>query len=122
MVHELVAAWAAKRQPDLTQVMFIMSGDLVEFIPQRAHAIYTMHELKVATPLIVHASIIDYCVANRFVDVPGDVERHLRIVQSLRPGILIHHPQDRAWLTEHSTDAIKENRLAIGEVVKNMPD
>jgi hypothetical protein len=102
--------------------MLIMTGGLVEFIPQRAHAIYTMHELKVATPLIVHASIIDDCVANRFVDMPGDVERHLRIVQSLRPGILIHHPYDWTWLTEHSTDAIKENRLAVREVVKDMTD
>jgi len=53
--------------------MFIMSGDLVEFIPQRAHAIYTMHELKVATPLIVNTSIVDDCVANRFVYLPGEV-------------------------------------------------
>ena len=102
--------------------MFIMSGGLVEFIPQRAHAVYTMHELQVATPLIVRASIIDDGVASRFVDVPGDVERHLRIVESLRPGILVHHPYDRTWLTEHATDAIEEHRLAIGEVVKDMPD
>ncbi|HXM37991.1 MAG TPA: hypothetical protein VN908_04940 [Gemmatimonadales bacterium] len=88
----LLGGGAAKRQPDLTQVMFIMSGGGVEFIPQRAHAIYTMHELKVATPLIVHAGIIDDCAANRFVDMPGDIERHLRIIESLRPGILIHHP------------------------------
>ena len=102
--------------------MFIMSGGLVEFIPQRAHAVYTMDELKVATPLIVHASIIDDCVANRFVYMPGDVERHLRIVQPLRPGILIHHPYDRTRLTEHSTDAIEENGLAVGEVVQDITD
>src|SRR6266545_4597548 len=39
----------AKCRPDLSQVMFIVSGDLVEFIPQRSHAVYTMHELQVAT-------------------------------------------------------------------------
>ena len=99
-----------------------MSGGLVEFIPQRAHAIHTVHELQVATPFIVHASIIDDCVTNRFVDMPGDVERHVRIVESLRPGILVHHPYDRTWLTKHATDAIKEHRLAIGEVVKDMTD
>ena len=102
--------------------MFIMGGDLVKFIPQRAHAVYTMHELKVATPRIVLASIVDDGVANRFVYVPGDVERHSRIVESLRPGILIHHPYDRTRLTEHSTDAIEENGLAVGEVVKDITD
>jgi len=56
--------------------MFIVSRDLVEFIPQRAHAVYTMHELKAATPLIVHTGIVDDCVANRFVYLPGEVERH----------------------------------------------
>ena len=65
--------WTAKRQPDLTQVMLIMSGGLVEFIPQRAHAVYTMHELKVATALIVHTSIVDDRIANRFVYLPGEV-------------------------------------------------
>ena len=42
-----------KRQPDLTQVMFIMGGGLVEFILQCAHAVHTMHELEVATPRIM---------------------------------------------------------------------
>jgi hypothetical protein len=81
-----------------------------------------MHELKVATPLIMHASIINDCVANRFVDTPGDVERHLRIVESFSPSILIHHPYDRTRLAEHSTDAIEENGLAIGEVVEDIAD
>ena len=102
--------------------MLIMSGCFVEFIPQRAHAVYTVHELKVATPLIVRGSVKDDCVANGFIYMPGDVERHLRIVQSLRPGILIHHPYDRTRLTEHSTDAIEENGLAVGEVVKDITD
>src|SRR6266480_3073339 len=62
-----------ERQPDLTQVMFVMSGDLIKFIPQRAHAVYAMHELKMAAALIVRASIIDDCVANRFVYAPGDI-------------------------------------------------
>jgi len=95
---------------------------MVEFIPQRVHAIDTMDELKVATAFIVHASIIDDCVANRFVYLPGDVERHSRIVESLRPGILIHHPYDRTRLTEHATDAIERNGLVIREVVQDMTD
>ena len=99
-----------------------MSGDVVEFISQRAHAVYTMHELQMAAPLIVHPGIIDDCVANRFVYLPGDVERHLRIVESLRPRILIHHPYDRTRFTEHSTDAIEKNGLAIREVVKDITD
>jgi len=53
--------------------MLVMSGDLIEFIPQRAHAVYAMHELKMAAALIVHASIIDDCVANRFIYAPGDI-------------------------------------------------
>jgi hypothetical protein len=57
--------------------MLIMGGDLVKFIPQLAHAVYTMDELQVATPLIVLACIIDDGVANRFVHMPGDVQRHL---------------------------------------------
>ena len=65
--------WTPKREPDLTQVMFVMSGDLIEFIPQRAHAVYAMHELEMAAALIVHASIIDDCVANRFIYAPGDI-------------------------------------------------
>src|SRR6266576_5316494 len=62
-----------QRQPDLTQVMFVMSGDLIKFIPQRAHAVNAMHELKMAAALIVRASIIDDCVANGFVDASGDI-------------------------------------------------
>jgi hypothetical protein len=76
-----------------------------------------MHELEVAAPLIVHASIIDDRVADRFVDVPGEVQWDARIVESLGPRILIHHPYHRTRLTQHSTDAIEENGLAIGEVV-----
>src|SRR5207302_7878583 len=102
--------------------MFVMSGDLIEFIPQRAHAVYAMHELKVAAALIVHASIIDDCVANRFIYAPGDIERHARIVETPSPCILIHHPQHRTPLTKHSTDAIKEDGLAIGEVVQDIAD
>jgi hypothetical protein len=103
-------------------MMLIMSGGLVEFIPQRAYAVDTVHELEVAAPLIVHTGIVDDCVANRFEYLPGDVERHPRIVEPLRPRILIHHPNDRTRLTEHSTDAIEENGLAIREVVKDITD
>ena len=103
-------------------MMLIMSGGLVEFIPQRAHAVHTMHELEVAAPLIVHTGIVDDGVANRFVYLPRQVERYPRIVESLRPRILIHYPNDRTRLTEHSTDAIEENRLAIREVVKDITD
>src|SRR6266849_7103860 len=112
-----LTGWATKRQPDLTQMMFIMSGDLVEFVPQRAHPVYTMHELQVAAPIIVHAGIIDDCVANRLVYLPGDIERHPRIVESLRPRILVHHPYDRTRLAEHATYAIEEDGLAVGAVV-----
>jgi hypothetical protein len=35
-----------------------------------------MHELKMATPLIVDTRIVDIGVANRFVHLPGEVERH----------------------------------------------
>lgn len=83
---------AAKRHPDLTQVMFIMSGDLVELVPQGAHAVYTMHPLQMTTPVIMHSGIVDDRVANRFVYLPCDIERHLRIVAAPRPRILIHHP------------------------------
>src|SRR5947199_3976761 len=102
--------------------MVVMSGDLIEFIPQRAHAVYAMHELEMAAALIVHASIIDDCVANRFIYAPGDIERHARIVETPSPCILIHHPQHRTRLTKHSTDAIKEDGLAIGEVVQDIAD
>src|SRR5436190_19332947 len=88
----VLRAWTPKGQPDLTQVMFVMSGDLLEFIPQRAHAVDTMHPLKVAAPLIVHTRIVDDGVAHRRIDLPGEVQRHARIVESLRPRILIHHP------------------------------
>ncbi len=57
--RRLLGSWTPQRQADLTQVMFVMSGDLIEFIPQRAQAVCAMHELKVAAALIVHARIID---------------------------------------------------------------
>ena len=69
----MLGGWTPKRQPDLTQVMFVMSGDLIELIPQRAHAVYAMHKHKMAAALIVLASIIDDCVANRFIYAPGDI-------------------------------------------------
>ncbi len=103
-------------------MMFVMRGDLVEFLPQRAYAVYAMHELEMAAPLIVHTSIIDDCVANRFIDAPGDVQRHARIVETPGPCILIHHPYHRTGLTEHSTDAIEEDALAVGEVVQDIGD
>ena len=103
-------------------MMLIMSGGLIEFIPQRAHAVHTMHELEVAVPLIVHTRIVDDCVVNRFVYPSGEVERHLCIVESLRPRILIHYPNDRTRLTEHPTDAIEKHGLAIRKVVKDITD
>jgi len=102
--------------------MFVMSGDLIEFIPQRAYAVYAMHELEMAAALILQAGIIDDCVANRFIYALGDIERHVRIVETPSPCILIHHPQHRTRLTKHSTDAIKEDGLAIGEMVQDIAD
>jgi len=118
--RRVLGGWAAKRQPDLTQMMFIVSGDLVEFIPQRAHAVYTMHPLEVTTTLVVHPRVIDDSVANRFEDLAGEIERHLRVIESLRPRILIHHPEDRTNLAQHAADAVEEDGLAIGEVVQDI--
>src|SRR5882757_808346 len=111
-----------KRQPDLAQVMFVVHGDLLEFLPQRAHAVYAMHELEMAAALIVHARIVDDGVANRFIYLPGEIERHARIVETPSPGILIHHPEHRTRLTEHATDAIREDALAVGQVVQDEAD
>jgi len=71
--------------------MLIVRRRLVELIPQRAHAVDTMDKLQVATALIVHAGIIDDGVAHGFVDPPGDVKRHPRVVEPLGPRILVHH-------------------------------
>jgi hypothetical protein len=57
--------------------MFVVSGDLIEFVPQGTHAVYAVHELQVATPLIVLAGIVNDCVANGLVHTPGDLERDL---------------------------------------------
>jgi hypothetical protein len=102
--------------------MFVMSGDRIEFLPQRAHAVYAMHELKMAAALIVHARIIDDGVAHRFIYAPGDIQRYARIVETPSPCILVHHPEHRTWLTEPSTDAIKVDGLVIGEVVQDIAD
>jgi len=114
--------WTPERQPDLSQVMFVVNGDFIEFLPQRAHAVHAMHELEMAAALIVHADIIDDGVAHRFVDAPGDIQRHPRIVEPASPCILIHHPEHRTRLTEHSMDAIEKDGLAIGEVVQDIGD
>jgi hypothetical protein len=103
-------------------MMFVMSGDLIEFLPQRAHAVHTMHPLKMAAALIVHAGIIDDGVAHRFIYTPGDIQRHARIIEAASPCILIHYPKHRTRLTEHSTDAVKKDGLAIGEVVQDIGD
>src|SRR5262245_59274907 len=76
---------ALQRQPDLLQVMLIVRGHLVEFILQRPHARHAMHELEVAFALVVLASVVDDRFADRFVDPPRDVERHLRVVEPLLP-------------------------------------
>jgi hypothetical protein len=81
-----------------------------------------MDELQMATPLIVHPGIVDDGVANRLVYLSGEIERHLRIVKPLRPCILVHHPYDRTGLAQHSTDAIEEDGLAVGEVVEDIAD
>ena len=114
--------WTRKGRPDLTQMMLVMHGDLVEFLPQRAHAIDVMHELQVAAAVVVLAGIIDDSVANRFVHTAGDIQRHARVVEAPRPGILIHHPYQRTRLAEHPTDAIEEDGLAIGEVMQDVGD
>jgi len=103
-------------------MMFVMSGHLIEFLPQRAHTVYAMHELKMAVALIVQARIIDDGFPHRFIYAPRDIQRHARIVETPSPCILIHHPEHRTRLTEHSTDAIKEDGLAIGEVVQDIAD
>ena len=118
----MLGGWAAKRQPDLTQVMLIMSGDVVEFISQCAHAVYAVHKLKVATPLILPARIVDDRVAHGFVHTTGEVQGQPRIVESLRPRVLIHHPYHRTRLTERSTDAIEGDGLVIGEVMQDIRD
>jgi hypothetical protein len=103
-------------------MMLVMSGGLVEFVFQRAHAVHAVDELEVPTPLIVQPGIMNDGVTNRLVYVPGDVQRHARVVEPLGPGILIHDPQDRARLTEHSADPVEDDRLAIGEVVQDVLD
>ena len=115
----MLGGWSAKRQPDLTEMILVVCGDLVEFIPKRAHAIYTVHPLQMAISLVVHAGKIDDRVADRFVDPPGNVQGHQRIVERLRPGILVHHRKDRSRLAEYSMNAIEEYRLGVGEVVEN---
>src|SRR5213082_449956 len=90
--HRLVRRLDGPAPTYLTQVMLIMSSDVIEFIPQRAHAVYTVHKLEVAARLILHARIIDDCVANGLVHAPGDIQRHARIVESLSPRVLIHYP------------------------------
>ena len=117
----MVMPRVAKGQPDLPEVMFVVRSDLVEFIPQRANAIDTMHPLQMATTLIVHARMIDDRVANRSVHLPGDIERHPSIVESLCPRILIHHPKERTRLAEHSLDAIERGGLTVGEVMQEIP-
>src|SRR5215207_1574726 len=102
--------------------MLIMRGDLVEFILQRPHPRDTMHEFEVAFALVVHAGVVDDRVASRFVDLSRDVERHLRIVEPLGPGILIKDPKDLTRFAQDSANALEENRLAIGEVVENKSD
>lgn len=79
-----------KRQSDLTQVILIVRGDFIEFIAQGAHAIDTMHPLQLAIPLVMHAGMIDDRVAHRLVDLPRDRKWRARVVESRRPGILVH--------------------------------
>jgi hypothetical protein len=95
---------------------------MVEFIAQRAHAVYAVYKLKVAAPLILHARIIDDGVAHGLVHTPGEVQRQPCVVESLRPRILIHHPNDRTRLTERPTDAIEGDGLVIREVMQDIRD
>jgi len=81
-----------------------------------------MHELEVTFVLVVQAGVVDDCVADRFVYPPRDVERHLRVVESLGPSILIKDPKDLTRLAEDSANAIEENGLAISEVVEDKSD
>lgn len=111
-----------KRQPNLAQVMLVMRGDLVKFVFQRPHPRDTVHELEMPLLLVVPAGVVDDGGANRFVYPPRDVERHLRIVEALGPGILIIYPEHLTRLAENSADAIEQNRLAIGEVVEDKSD
>jgi hypothetical protein len=99
--------------------MLIMRGDLVEFVLQGPHPHDTVHELEMTLRLVVPAGVVDDGAANRFVYPPGEVERHLRIVEALGPGILIIDPQHLTRFTENSADPIEENRLAVGEVVED---
>jgi hypothetical protein len=89
---------------------------------QCPHAGHTVHELEIAFPFVVYAGVVDDGVAYRFVDPPREVERHLRIVEALGPGILIEYPQYLTRFAQNSADAIEENRLAVGEVVEDESD
>src|SRR5437773_3995774 len=77
VIFAILALLAVKRQPDLTQVMLIMSGDVVEFITQCAHPVYAVHKREVATPLVRHARIVDDRVAHGFVHTTGEVQGQL---------------------------------------------
>ena len=103
-------------------MMLVMRGDLVELVLQCTHPRYTVHELELTPLFVVHAGVVDDCAANRLVYPPRDVERHLRIVEVLGPGILIVYSQHLTRFAQHPPDAIEEHRLAIGEVVENKSD
>src|SRR6266498_2300081 len=109
-----------KGQPDLAQVMFVMRGDFVEVVAQRAHAVDAMHPLEMAAALIVRAGKIDDGVASRFIHVTREVEGNASVVETFGPGILIHRPEHRTRLAEHTTDAVKEHGLAVGQVVEDI--
>ena len=103
-------------------MMLVMRGNLLEFVFQSPDPRHAVHELEVPLLFVVQAGIIDNCAANRLVYPPGDVERHLRIIKALGPGILIEDPENLTRLAENPANAVEENRLAISEMVEYEPD
>src|SRR5215475_10317463 len=78
-----------QRQLDLFQVMLVMPRNLVEFGFQGANAGFAVHILEVSVGLVVQPRVVDHPRPDRVEDLPGELERHVRIVQGFRPCSLI---------------------------------
>lgn len=65
---------------DLIKVMLVMRGDFIEFIFQCPDSCFTVNEFEVPASAVMLTSQMNDSTAGRVVDLPGQIQWHLRIV------------------------------------------
>src|SRR4030095_6456288 len=58
----------------------------------------------------------------RFINLSGEIEWHLRVVESGSPRILVECPKNRPRFANCAADPIRQYGFGVGQVMQNKPN